>query len=114
MTFSIEELSKVDQLMDGFCRKRNHPDYIDQVRLDFSVHDQVVEIYEERPYWRNPSEKTQTPVARIRYVRSQDTWKLYWMRSNLKWQLYEPFPGGRHLREILNEIDRDTFGCFFG
>ncbi len=114
MAFSEKELSEVEKIIRDFCEKRNHPDYIDQVRLDFSIHGQDIEIYEERPYWRDPSEKTQTSIAKIKYVRSQDEWRLYWMGGNLKWQLYEPFSVSKYPEKIVDEIDRDEFGCFFG
>ena len=84
------------------------------MRLDYSVKKHDVDIFEIRPKWNKPGEYMQTPVAKIRYVRTANEWRLFWMRANLKWYSYEPFPSSRDLAEVVNVVDQDELCCFFG
>ena len=53
-------------------------------------------------------------MARIRYIRSKAHWRLYWMRSDLKWHAYEPSPEHESLQDALAVVDQDAHCCFFG
>ena len=85
-------------------------------KLDFgySYDGKIIEIYEIRPRWDKPEEIQHIPFVKIRYYKSRNIWQLYWMRGNLKWELYEPFPSSSHLNKILEIIQEDKFGCFYG
>lgn len=74
----------------------------------------VIEIYEIRPDWINPSIIRHHPYAKIRFIKSRNYWKLYWLRASGKWNEYGPFPQSPNLQEILDCIDEDKFGCFKG
>ena len=50
-------------------------------------------------------------ACKITYVKSSDSWKLYWMRADLKWHLYLKYPS---LDELLREVKEDPNGCFWG
>jgi len=41
-------------------------------------------------------------------------WQLFWQRANGKWFSYEPFPHSKNLKSIIEEIEADQYGCFFG
>ena len=84
--------------------------------LDFgySYDGKIIEIFEIRPIWNNPEEIQQIRFVKIRYYKSKNIWKLYWMRGNLKWELYEPFQSSSHLNKIFEIIQEDKFGCFYG
>ena len=49
--------------------------------------------------------------CKIIYVKNSDMWKLYWMRADLKWHLYEEY---QNLDELLEEVKKDPNGCFWG
>ena len=36
------------------------------------------------------------------------------MRADLKWHTYKPFPDSRSLEKILEIVDEDDHGCFWG
>jgi len=55
-----------------------------------------------------------TPVAKLKFARTAGEWRLFWVRKDLKWHLYEPFASSRRLERLVEEVDRDVFGCFFG
>ena len=114
MVFAEIELARVDKAVGGMCRRRTKPEIRDQLRLEYSVKRHDIEIYEVRPHWRNPGEEMQTPVAKIKYVRSAEEWRLYWMRQDLKWHFYEPFGISSNLEELVDVVDKDEMCCFFG
>jgi hypothetical protein len=75
---------------------------------------QTVDIFEIRPDWQDKTTIRHSPVARVRYVKTHNEWRLYWMRSDLKWHLYEPDGRFKTLLAALVVVDTDPYGCFFG
>jgi hypothetical protein len=90
----------------------------DKIRkeLDFgyTYDGKVAIVFEIRPRWDDPSQIQQIPFLKIRYYKSLNCWKLYWMRASGKWELYEPFPSATHLNKILKIVEEDKHGCFYG
>jgi len=114
MVFAEIELARVDKSVGGLCRRRTRPEIRDQLRLEYSVQRHDVELFEVRPHWKDPGEELQTPIAKFRFVRTVNEWRLYWMRQDLKWHSYEPFPASPSLNELVDAVYRDEFCCFFG
>jgi hypothetical protein len=115
MTISEFETKRMEKLVRGFVEKRR-PEPLLRPELDigFRIDSQSFEIFEIRPGWNDPSQKEQFPVAKATYVKSRKIWKLFWMRADLKWHSYSPFPESPSLEKILDEIDKDSHGCFWG
>lgn len=86
----------------------------DKLDLGYSYNKEVIELFEIRPKWNNPSVFQNSSFAKIKYVKTQKNWKLYWMRASGKWQSYEPFPESSNLEELLSIISEDSYGCFKG
>lgn len=114
MVFAEIELARVEKAVGGLCRRRIPPEIHDQLRLEYRVSRHDIELYEVRPHWKNRGEELQTPIAKIKFVRSADEWRLYWMRQDLKWHSYEPFAVSGSLEELVEVVDRDDLCCFFG
>ena len=114
MAFAEIELARIEKSVGGLCRRRTKPEIRDQLRLEYSIRRHDIELFEVRPNWRDPAEEMETPVAKIRYVRSANEWRLYWMRQDLKWHSYEPHAVGESLEELVEEVDRVEYCCFFG
>ena len=104
----------------------NHPNDIDTKRLEkvfeSPVPDKVRNVvektrggyilFETRPPWDGSDHPwTRLAVAKIIYVKSTATWKLYWMRASGKWNLYEEH---KSLNEAIKNIQTDAHGCFWG
>ena len=71
-------------------------------------------IFELPPQWNDPENIIEGSVAKATYVKSRKIWKLFWMRADLKWHSYKPFPTSTSIEKILEVIDKDTNGCFWG
>ena len=114
MAFTEIEMARIEKVVGGFCAGRTNPEIRHKLRLEYSVRRHDIEIFEVRPHWRNPGEEMNTEVAKIKYVRKSNEWRLYWMRQDLKWHSYEPHPVGRSLEELVEVVDHDAYCAFFG
>lgn len=114
MAFSEKELKRIDDEIGSLCKRRAPADLQDKIRLRYAITKHDVLIQELRPDWRNPSEWIECDIAKLRYVRAADEWLLYWKRASGKWWLYEPHSPSKTLSTMVNEIDIDWDGCFFG
>ncbi len=114
MAFDDPELQEIEAVVGAFCANRVPEHVRDKVRMEYRIDGQSVTIIEMRPHWEDPSEWIDSPIARLRYVRTDNLWELYWMPSNLKWKSYDPLPVSQDLTELVHEIDRDPVCCFFG
>ncbi len=112
--------NKVIEISQGLVKKfiednrPKDPEIRKQIDLGYTYDGKAYELIEIRPVWNNPSEIGKYPFARIRYYKSRNEWNLYWLRASGKWELYDPFPSSKNLNEILDIINRDSYGCFFG
>lgn len=103
------------KLLERYVESKRPPLEIrDQLDIGYRKEGQVFEIFELRPNWRDKSKKMEISVAKARYVKSRSVWRLYWMRANLKWYFYEPPGEMTGLSEVLEAIDADIYGCFWG
>lgn len=99
--------------------------FVDQIRPDkeeirrkldygYNIDNQSVILYEIRPNWLNPEEIQQHPFAKATYIKRNGIWKIYWMRGNLKWHQYDPFPSVSTFSQFLEIVKSDEHHCFFG
>lgn len=114
MAFSQIELKRIEQTVGELCRKRSPAHLSHQLRLEYSVKGHEVVLYERRPRWNNPQEWGESPIAKIKYVRAVNEWRLYWMRADLKWHEYDGCSASADLEKLVEEIDADPLACFFG
>ena len=115
MALSEFEIKRIEVIVDAFVEKRRPAKEIrDQLDYSFKISDQSFEIFEMRPIWDNPSKKIKNSIVKITYVKKTKLWKLYWKRADLKWHSYSPFPESGSLEEILDIVDQDHNGCFWG
>ncbi len=98
MAFSEQQLKRIERDVGGLCERRAPPDLKDRIRLRYEINNHNVLIREARPDWRNPLEWTESDGK----------------RASGKWWLYEPNCRSMTLSAMVNEIDTDSYGCFFG
>ena len=114
MPFNDIELQRIKKEVGGLCSKRSPSHIKDKLRYEFEIEKQNVIIYEIRPKWDDPNEITKSPTAKLTFIISQKVWKLYWQRANMKWVRYKPNDSSKSLSDLVQEIENDTHGCFFG
>lgn len=90
------------------------PEVRKQLDIGYSWDGQAAILYELRAQWDDPTNILHLEFAKLRYIKSANRWKLYWMRGSGKWEAYDPKPESPNLQELLNEVSHDDYGCFFG
>lgn len=115
MALSELELKRCEKVLAAFMDRRRPPPGIRRkLDLGYRINGQSVELFEVRPDWQDQTKTMETPVARATFVRTQNCWKVFWMRRDSKWHGYEPNPEVQALEAFLHVVDRDEYGCFFG
>ncbi|HEC5301781.1 TPA: DUF3024 domain-containing protein [Enterobacter asburiae] len=113
MAFNDLEYHAVDMEVKQYVDSIRPPEHIRrELDIVYSITDQTIDIGQLRPVWQGePGETHILPNARIKYIRSIDRWKLYWMRKDLKWHLYST---ELSLADALEVVRADPDCCFFG
>ena len=107
--------AQIDQAGETFLKKnRPEPEIRDELDIAYRTEGLSLFIFEIRPAWNNPSEKMESPAAKATFVKTKGIWKVYWMRSDLKWHAYPEKPQVQTVKEFFDLVDEDRKGCFFG
>lgn len=109
------ERKRVEKAVGEFIEKRRPPPHIrPKLDLGFRVSGQSVELFEIRPQWNRPEVKRESPFAKATFVRTRGVWRVFWMRSDLKWYGYEPAPEVAAIEDFLAVVQKDEYACFLG
>jgi len=116
MAFTEEEtdahLQTIEKHFWSHCRPPEH--LRDKIREGQRIAGQSIELFFNRPAFRDPNEWIEESIAKVTYVRTRDHWRIYWKRADLKWHRYPPKPQVKRLTAALRVIRDDENGCFFG
>ena len=114
MAFSEVELAGIEQIVGDLCRRHTREDLKHKLFFEYRVCGHDVAVFECRPFWNDPTEMTSGGVAKFKFVRSRNEWQLYWQRADLKWHRYDPYPASKEITQLVEEVEADRYGCFFG
>ena len=115
MALSEFELKRVEKLVTAFIDAHRPPSHIrEQLDIGFRITDQSLELFEIRPRWNNPAEKIEEATAKTTYIKKTKSWKIFWMRQDLKWHRYDPGSEVATLEEFLTVVAEDAHACFRG
>lgn len=115
MALSKVQREKAEIAMDSFIARRRPPENLrDKVDLTYRLNDSEIIIFELRPCWNKPKEIIEENVARAKYVKAKNIWKIYWQRADLKWHPYPPKLEVNNILDFISEVDADPNGCFLG
>lgn len=115
MAFTAEETKEIETAVSTFLEQIRPPEHLrDKVDIIYRLEGQSVAIIEVRPYWQDASRKTETPIAKTTYVRTQDCWNIFWQRADMKWHTYDPDPEVASIEDFLAVVHADELHCFWG
>ena len=99
-----------------FCEQRVPPHALHQVRLEVEETRGAVTIVERRAPWREDfgPQWTTLPIARLRYTVKTGAWTLYWRDRDQRWHRYDRIAPTADILALLDEVDRDPTGIFWG
>ena len=102
------------QIIDFVEKIRPPREIRGELDIGYSYKDKTVEIFEIRPQWNDKSIIRNHPIAKAKYVKSKNVWKIYWMRSNGKWTGYGPNSEVKEITRFFTILEDDIHGCFWG
>ncbi|MCW8830730.1 MAG: DUF3024 domain-containing protein [Gammaproteobacteria bacterium] len=114
MPLSEFEIRKIEKIVGEYCANKTPPHIKDKLQITFKIINNEVWIYEKRPIWNNPSEWSEMPVAKTKYILKTKQWTLYWADRNSKWHIYNEIRPNKDIKKIIQEIDNDPTGIFWG
>jgi hypothetical protein len=116
MSASRDVLETAAERVAAFCEKQSPAESRDSYRIEHSVRGASITVVELRPPW-NPdwgSEWTSTKVAQLRYDERARVWTLYSAGSDDRWHAYEFAAPARDVTPLLEAIEEDRTGIFWG
>ena len=115
MAFTEFETKRYQKILDEFCEEHGPPlDLREQLSWAYRIERQTVILFEVRPRFNDPGQKTESAIAKGMWVKSRKRWRIFWQRGNGAWVLYQPCPEVRSIVEFLKVVKMDTYGCFLG
>lgn len=104
----------VEAQLREYCERKFPERVRDQLRLTYAIRGNSVTLIEERPSYLNPAVWSRLPVAQFRYDETDRDWVLYCADRNGRWMIYGGVAPTRDLHKLLDEVDRDPTGIFWG
>ncbi len=114
MAIPEQEREFVEQVLSHFCESRVPDHAKHQVELLHRKRGDTLTLIERRPYFRDPSVHTETPIARFRYLAKESCWALDWQDRNGRWHPYTGLERERHFLRLLQEVGSDPTRIFWG
>jgi len=115
MAFNEIQNKKIELVVEGYLERKRPPVEIRKdLDISYRIENQSVYIYEIRPQWDDKSKIMNIDVAKTTYVAKKNIWKIFWMRSDLKWHGYEPDPIVENIEEFIDIVETDEYCCFWG
>lgn len=99
-----------------YCERKTPPELRDEMRLEVDVRGSAVTMLDCRPPWHPDmgAEWSRVKVAQFRFDEPSKTWSLFWSDRNGRWHLYEDVDPSTNIGALLDEVDADPTGIFFG
>ncbi len=113
MPFNDLDRARIKRQLAPFIERRRPPAHLsNQLDLDYDITGQSIVLYFNRQL--RDGTPIREHIGKTTFVKSKGTWKVYWMRADLKWHSYEPAPSVSNLDEWIALLDQDPHGCFWG
>lgn len=104
----------VEKKLSAYCLKRAPVHVFDRFKVGFRFRGNNVTLFESRPYFDDPNQWTENVVAQFRFDPGTAFWTLYYPDRNSRWLCYNDFAPSRKIEKLLQEVDNDPTGIFWG
>jgi len=114
---ALELLNTLDiiEIMENYIARIRPPEEIRAtLDINYRIDNQSIILFEIRPLWKDKSQYMTYDFAKTSFDKKNSVWKIYWLRTNLKWNPYDPAPTVKNLTDFLKIVETDKFGCFKG
>ena len=105
-------------MLSAYFHEKIPKEYREEIRLEYDFWGNYVNLIEKRPHWEKLDEWTECRFAQFRYDPETEKWALFWPDSSGNLHSYEElvpeFSSKKELEELIEEVDRDPTGIFWG
>jgi len=114
MKLSEFENRRVQRLFKNYCNERIPLILQGKLKLEFRIHDSEVVLFESRVHYRQVDVWYTTSVARFLKDSENNVWRLFSADRNDDWVAYLPHPYDRNLEQLMDVVNEDVTGIFWG
>jgi hypothetical protein len=97
-----------------YCENKVPPHVRDQIQVSYKIQNDTITIYESRPHWQKPDVWTERTIAQFRYNTKDKLWTLYNSDRNNRWHKHPATGPAATLDPLLEKLDNDPAGIFWG
>ena len=109
-----DQKKHIVEVFDAFCESHNPIWVRDKVVLQFRIHRHDVMLFEKRPLFNDPEKWIHSDVAKFRLNATAGAWSLLWQDRNARWHFYDNCEPSPEIERLLEEVDSDPTGIFWG
>jgi len=114
MALPQEQSGTINTVMTNYCANKVPVEYQNQMRVKFKIRGNSVTLYEERPAFFRENEWVDISVAQFRYNPENKNWTLYCADRNSRWHVYYDIDPNPDFNRLLDEVEEDPTGIFWG
>jgi len=113
---ALPELLKkrAEKLLGNYCRSRVPSWLKEELRLSFTIEGDVATVFQERRRCQGTCEWFRFPLAQFRYSDTLTQWTLHHFADNQKWRFYLNANPSLDLSKLIEAVDDDPLGYFWG
>ena len=104
----------VQVLLEAYCRTKVPLRLAHKLRVGFRTRGNRVTLFEERHPVMHPDQWVEIVVAQFRYDPAATRWTLYCADRNSRWHLYDEAEASENFGDLLDGVDHDPTGIFWG
>lgn len=114
MALPESDIDKLETLLKLMFERRISEESEEKLKLTYEVKGNKITIIESRPFFIDPDSWNSVKVAQFEYNSDIGNWALYWYSTKNRRQAY---PTGRNkdsIEKLVDEVDSDPTGIFWG
>jgi hypothetical protein len=104
----------IESILVSYIEQKIPPHVRDKVRLSYRFRGNTITLFENRPAFRTPDRWTDSAIAQFRYDPGGNRWTLYCADRNSRWHKYDDLEPNEEFDVLLQEVDEDPTGIFWG
>jgi len=104
----------VEIKIKNYCITKIPEKYRDKIKLFYSIRGNNVTLIESRPLHFDPTKWSELKIAQLRYNKATQDWTLYCADRNDRWHMYMDIKSSKNIDDLINEIEKDPTGIFWG
>jgi len=104
----------VDIKFKNYCLNKIPQEHRDKIKILYRIRGNHVTLIESRPSYFDPTQWSELKVAQFRYNIDNQNWTLYCADRNERWHMYMEINSSDNIDDLINEVDEDPTGIFWG